>query len=242
MGLAVEVGYLADMLAHDAEGAAEAMADLEAINDALATQGLPTHTEPTEVAVWSADMLSYSGLLALREVAAMLWAGRPIPRDRMIEGDDTQASDTLVSAFLENLAGSAELTLVGRAFRALFRGSEPPARPPFLHLTLHSDHDGYYVPVPLDVPLVPKRVTEDTEHLWPLGSTLGLEADINEMCAALSLPVDMGHDDAALARHLDSPAPDGLLWQAQPCAAHACLVLREACFRSLSTGAAIRFC
>ncbi|MEM7439490.1 MAG: hypothetical protein AAF393_07825 [Pseudomonadota bacterium] len=241
MGLAVEVGYLADMMANDPEGAEWALSDFEALNDALQAKGLPTHDEPATGSVWSADLIGYEGILALRELAAITWAGAQIPRNRLIDGHDTQHSDDLVASFLEHLSGSAQLTLLGRALKSFFKAKEPHKKPPFLHLIMHSSHDGYYVPVPLELPFVPKRVSEETEHLWPLGSTLGLEAELKELSGILSLPVDMTHDDTALQTHLETPDPDGLLWQAQPIAAQACLVLREACQESLKTGAAIRF-
>ena len=52
------------------------------------------------------------------------------------------------------------------------------------------------------------------------------------------------YDDEELHAMINCPdsIPTKALWLAQPIATHACLVLREACNRSLRTGAAIHFC
>lgn len=244
MGLTVEVGHLADMMAHDPAGAEWALADFEAINEALQAKSLTAHEEPAKGEPWSADMFGYASLSALREVAALTWAGLSIPHDRLIDGEETDQSDALVADFLEHLSGSAQLTLLGRALRNFFKAKEPPKKPPFLHLIMHSDHDGYYVPVAFETPIVAKRVTDETEHLWPLGSVFGLEAEVNRLANILELPIEMTHQDKALLAFLEAPATasDAALWQAQPLAAHACALLRDACHQSLTTGAAIRFC
>ncbi len=57
MGLTVEVGHLADMVAHDPEGAAMAGQDYDRINEALADEGLDALNEPTDCEPWSADMI-----------------------------------------------------------------------------------------------------------------------------------------------------------------------------------------
>lgn len=244
MGLSVLVGALADQKAHDPEGMKELLGDFMAIDEALQAKGLSGFEEPSNCAVWDASMIGYSGLHALREVAALIWQGRPIPRDILLDGSQVDASDALVTTFLEHLSGKGQFTLVGQVFRKIFKAKEKPKLPPFVHLSVHSDCDGYYVPVAFETPIVPKRVSADTEHLWPLGSVMRLEAEINDVARHLEIPHGMSHDDAQLAAMIDAPDRTAIsaLWTAQPIAAHACLVLRDACAHSLRTGAAICFC
>lgn len=244
MGLSVEVGYLADMIANDPEGAEFAFVDYELMDEALAEKGLERLEEPTKGEVWSADLLDYAGLNALREVAGYVWKGRDIPRDTLLDGSQTTLCDALVKEFYEHLSGKGNFTLVGKAFRQIFKAKEKPKLPPFVHLTIHSDCDGFYVPVAFETPLVPKRIPSDSEHLWPLGSVMRLEAELNTLSRNLEIPADLHHDDDQLIALIEAPdrTPISALWTAQPIAAHTCLVLREACTRSLRTGAAIHFC
>lgn len=244
MSLSVEVGYLADMVANDAEGVEFAATDFQHIDKALAEKGFDPFNEPTDCEVWSADMLGYAGLHALRELAAMIWKGQGIARDVLLDGSQKQGADDLTKEFFEHLSGRGNFTLVGKAFRQIFKTKEKPKLPPYVHLIVHSDCDGFYVPVPFETPLVPKRVTQDNEHLWPLGSVMRLEAELNQLARHLEIPANLRHADPQLLALIDAPDRTKIAapWSAQPIATHALLVLREACDRSLRTGAAIHFC
>jgi hypothetical protein len=244
MGLALEVGYLADMLENDAEGAEWAAADFAAINQTLLARGFSAHEEPADCLVWSAAFYGYGGLNALREFAGLVWLGQGTGREYLLDGTQTPSADALVAAFLEHVSGMGDLTLVGRALRAFFRAKEKPKLPLFVHLLVHSDCDGYYVPVDFELPAIPKGNVVADEHLWPLGSVLRLEREIADLAGHLQLPAQMTSDDADLQHCLETPnrSLSAAIWQAQPIAAHSCLILREACQRSLASGAAIRFC
>ncbi len=244
MGLSIEVGYLADVVANDPEEAEFAFADYELMDEALAEKGLERLAEPTTGDTWSADFLGYSGLHALREVAGYVWKKRDIPRDILLDGSQKDLSEELVTEFFEHLTGKGNFTLIGKAFRQIFKTKEKPKLPPFVHLSVHSDCDGYYVPVAFEMPIVPKRVSSDSEHLWPLGSVMRLEAELNQLARHLEIPADLRHDDDQLFALIEAPDRTAIsaLWTAQPIATHSCLVLREACAQSLRTGAAIHFC
>ena len=244
MGLTVEVGFLADLIANDPEEAERVFADFGRMDEALAEKGLEHLNEPTKGEVWSADLLGNSGLHALREVAGFVWKGREIPRGILLDGSQTELTEELAKEFFEHLSGKGNFTLIGRAFRQIFKAKEKPKLPPFTHLNIHSDCDGYYVPVAFETPIVPKRVSSDSEQLWPLGSVMRLEAELNQLARHLEIPADLRHDDEQLHTLIETPdrTPVSALWKAQPIAAHTCLVLREACERSLRTGAAIHFC
>lgn len=244
MGLSVEVGYLADVIANDPEEAEFAFVYYELMDEALAEKGLERLDEPTDCDVWSADLLGYSGLHALREAAAYVWKGQSIPRNTLLDGSQTDLSEALVAEFYDHLLGKGNFTLVGKAFRQIFKAKEKPKLPPFVHLIIHSDCDGFYVPVAFETPIVPKRISKDSEHLWPLGSAMRLEAEVNKLARHLEIPADLCHDDTQLIDLIEAPDRTAIsaLWTAQPIATHSCLVLREACERSLRTGAAIHFC
>ncbi len=244
MGLSVEVGFLADLIANDPEAAEFAFVDFERMDEALAEKGLEPLDEPTTGEDWSADLLGYSGLHALREVSGYVWKGRDIPRGILLDGSQTDLSEDLATEFFEHLSGRGNFTLIGKAFRQIFKAKEKPKLPPFTHLNIHSDCDGYYVPVAFETPIVPKRVTSDSEHLWPLGSVMRLEAELAQLARHLEIPADLRHDDEQLHALIDAPDRTQIaaMWTAQPIATHSLLVLREACARSLRTGAAIHFC
>lgn len=244
MGLTVEVGFLADVMANDPEEAEFVFVDLERMDEALREKGLDQWDEPTTGEVWSADLLGYAGLHALREVAGYVWKGREVPRGILLDGSQKELAGELAKEFFEHLSGKGNFTLIGKAFRQIFKTKEKPQLPPFVHLNIHSDCDGYYVPVAFETPIVPKRVTQDSEHLWPLGSVMRLEVELNQLARHLDIPADLRHDDDQLLALFDAPVrtPIAALWTAQPIATHCLLVLREACAQSLRTGAAVHFC
>src|SRR5882724_9138111 len=75
MGLALQVGYLADLIENDPEGAEESLQDFAQVNIVLKKHGLRSHDEPTvqtKGGVFSCDMWGYSGLHYLRRIAAHL--------------------------------------------------------------------------------------------------------------------------------------------------------------------------
>lgn len=123
MGLAIEVGVLAYLVEHDVEGAEWVAEELEKINEALRTAGLPTHAEPRTLPTLksrcSTDSYPYSFLHFLRRVVARrlnnpVWLATPL-----VEGEDP-----------------ADDPIVGRELQAMRS-----------HVICHSDAEGYYVPI-----------------------------------------------------------------------------------------------
>ena len=105
MGLSIQVGYLADAISKDSEEAEIAFSSIKRMDQALAAEGCDRLGEPTDCEVWTVDMIGYSGLHALREVAAMYWKGRSIPRDTLLDGTQRQHADALAKEFFEHLSG-----------------------------------------------------------------------------------------------------------------------------------------
>jgi hypothetical protein len=241
MGLGITVGLLADLVRNDPQHADEARQPFAVIARAMSAVGLPPHVEPEACEVWGADGYGYTGLHALREVAGLVWRGLPIPLGPMLTGKATPNAEALF-----DLAAAACAPARPQSLFARLLGDKPPERPPlppFAHLTLHSDAQGFYVPVDFATPLIPLPFPKGTEHLWPLGSVPRLAAELDRLAQALDLPDPLPDPDAVLETWLEDPPaePARALWQAQPVASHSLILLRQACAHSLRTGAAIAF-
>ena len=144
MGLAVEVGFLVDLLQDDPEGADAFRDDLAAVNRILVASGLPEHREPDEADwdVLSYDMIGYSGLHYLRRIAAHLATRGTLPPP----GDDNSSGDPVLREYYGESGG-----LIRRLFKA--RAATPAGARRFSHLMEHSDAEGYYVPIEFDAVL-----------------------------------------------------------------------------------------
>ncbi|MGB8813126.1 MAG: hypothetical protein WCC57_08065 [Paracoccaceae bacterium] len=237
MGLSVIVGVLSDI--DDPEDQAR-FADLfKATAKAMIAANLPAHVEPTEIECWSAEGYGYSGLHALREVAGLIWQGKPIPRAPLITGKgETPFAEAL---FNQALASCGPLKQPGFIARLFGKPAPVASLPPFSHLSMHSDAEGFYVPVNFETPIIPKVMDQATASIWPLGSTQRLQSEIDHLAAVLEIPDGLTSQDETLWEAIESPVTDQALWQAQPVAAYSAIILREACRASLATGAAITF-
>lgn len=226
MSLTVSVG-----IPRDGKAATRFRDHLAAVNLTLGEAKLDRHEEPEATTGWQAELPGPEALHALGEIAGLLWKNQPIPRDRPIDGKHAPSETTLFEAILPHIFAARRpprRILFGR------RRIIPP--PPFAHLVVHSDSEGLYIPADFPLPLVPIQMPKGTETFWPLGSAKRLKKELAEIEKALGIPDDLMPGDPALARPAD---PAGPLWNAQPFAVYSCLVLREACDRSLATGAAI---
>jgi hypothetical protein len=157
MGVAIEVGALADLLQNDEEGAEDVREWLAHANALLAQAGLPQHEEPEELPELEdrgpTGTMPYSYLHHLRRVAVRyrldpLWKAAPV-------ADGVDPSEDL---------------LVVRAASDL--GS---------HLVAHSDAEGLYVPVDFKTVLV----DEATGNL--LGSSQRLLAELVAVAPCLGI-------------------------------------------------------
>jgi hypothetical protein len=241
MGLGLKVGLLADLDQNDPDSAEAKRHLFAAMAKAMADVGLVPHAEPKDCVIWDADGYRYTGLHALREVAGLVWRGLPIPTDHPLTGTDTPNADALFTTAAAACAPERRQGLFERLLGEK-RTARPPL-PPFAHLVLHSDADGFYVPVDFVQPLIPLPAPAGTELLWPLGSVQRLAAELEVLARALGLPDTLPDPDTLLETWLESPSPGPItaLWQAQPIATHSLIILRKACDHSLRTGAAIAF-
>jgi hypothetical protein len=139
MGLGLEVGYLADLLASGVDGAEGFRESMAQLNCYLASVGLPLHQEPENCEVFSCDMHGYSGLHYLRRIAAYrdLRGMIPPPGGK----NEDVANDAVVEEWYQLAATPPKRP---GFFQRLL--GKVPRIGTFNHLMLHSDAEGYYLP------------------------------------------------------------------------------------------------
>lgn len=231
MGLDLEVGALA-LRAEDTETQQYLRAQFDAVNRHLAAAGLPAHREPASLPseqTVSFKMLGYSGLHYLRRVAVYLAAGQGVPEP----GTTEAPQDSLMEQYYEQAAQPA----AGLLRRWLRR--RPAFQHRFDHLLLHSDAEGYYVPVDFgEVVFAPE--TEVAGSM--IGSSLRLQRECGELAAALGLPRDLDPESDELWQAADAQGQAHTGWQRYGVEAFTCVRLLRAAECSVSSGAAIVFC
>jgi hypothetical protein len=228
VGLDVSVGVIADLRTNDPEGAEHFATYFSAINVALAEAGLPKHVEPTDCECWSAQMFGYSGLHYLRRIAAHMDAGQPLPPP----GDEASSDDPLLAAYFDDVSGRRPGLLQRITQRS------PRFSRTFDHLLVHSDAEGFYLPQDF-----PNVLFADDEAVpgGMLGSVPRLLSELERLAAALAIPDDLHVQSEALWEAADSQGEGDKTWQRYGIESFSCVVLREACRRSLASGAAVVF-
>jgi hypothetical protein len=216
MGLALEVGILADLKKADAEGFAYFKEQFEILNQVLSDAGLGRHIEPEDLdEVFSCGMYGYSGLHYLRRVGAHLALGRPIPPP----GDKEAAKEPVLD----------------RDYSEGFLAGE---RLKYQHLIIHSDAEGFYVPIDFERALI----AADIPLLGGmLGSTQQLRAECKELASVLGVPAGMDAEADEIMKAVETQGQGPEKWQQYAVETFTCLQLIAACDASLRTNAAIVF-
>jgi hypothetical protein len=216
MGLGLEVGILADLKEADEEGYAHFKDQFGVLNQVLSRAGFSAHVEPEELDdVFSCGMYGYSGLHYLRRIGAHLALGRPLPPP----GDKDAADDPVLD----------------RDYWERFCAGE---RVKYQHLIIHSDAEGFYVPVVFERALV---VTDFPLAGGMLGSTQQLHAECRDLAGLLGVPAGIGGESDAVIEALGSQGQGRERWQQYAVETFTCLQLLAACDASLRTRAAITF-
>jgi hypothetical protein len=179
MGLDIYVGYLARINREEGEGAGDWLReDFEAINAALADEGLPLHHEPEELPPLhtrgSYEGFPYSFLHYLRRFYAHVVTNpgqvpEPVAAGEL--GDDPVLEELMEEAF------------------------DTQAAP---HLLFHSDTNGYYVPVDFRPVLMDPQLPGNA-----LGSSYRLLEELRRVAGPLGISLVKGHlhnDEAAKLR------------------------------------------
>ena len=229
MGLALEVGIISDLEENDPEGAEYFAEGLRAANRLLENAGLPTHTERPVNDVWSGEMYGYSGLHYLRRIAAHVDAGLDIPEP----GNDSNIDDPVHEQYFDDFIGKKP-GLMARLFK-----SPQQFRRQFDHLIVHSDAEGFYLPVDFEQVLI------DNEQSVPggmLGSSHRLLAELDSLAKVLQIPDDLTSQSDALWDAADSQGSGDATWQQYGIESFSCVMLREGCRKSIDYGAALVFC
>ena len=227
MGLAIEVGYLADVL-EDEEGAADFREQLSKLNVCLKACGLNEHVEPQTCPVFSAEMYGYSGIHYLRRIAAHLDLRGKLPAP----GADNAAKDPVLAEYCA-LFDKPKQSLFGRLF-----GRKQNSRH-FDHLIYHSDAEGYYVPQRFTEVLFTPETMDIPGGM--IGSSQQLLQETSQLAQALQLPLDLDPESQAVWDASDSQGKGDTLWQRYGVESFTCLRLHRAAKLSVSNSALIVF-
>jgi hypothetical protein len=223
MGLNVVVGALIDL--HDPEGVDNLRAEFAAVNEALHEAGLPEHDEP-ERADWDPvdfDMWGHGGLHYLRRAAAHLDREGELPEPGTTESVD---NDPVMERYYDRATS---------ALRGLLQAFGPKKKGRFDHLMLHSDAEGFYVPITFGDVLVSEKVAGDL-----IGSSQALLDELTRVARALGLPPDLDPaSDEAFEAAENQGSGEG--WKAYGVEWLTCLQLLAAARASVERQAAIVF-
>ncbi len=222
MGLALEVGILADLKEADEEGYEYFREQFALLNELLTENQLPAHAEPQEMPIFSCDMYGYSGLHYLRRIAAHLLVNRSIPAPCK----NRPNTDPVMIACYDEIA--------------TMQDARSPDRKRFDHLLCHSDAEGFYLPLEFD------EVLFDFNNRGlagiQVGSSSKLLAECTTLANALELPINLDFKDDIFNYAAVENQGRGSGWQRYGIECYACIRLIHAARHSLKYGAAIVFC
>ncbi|NOZ21698.1 MAG: hypothetical protein GXP25_11510 [Planctomycetes bacterium] len=232
MRLAIKVGILADLKSNDSEGYEYYRDQFETINHALATAGLPLHHEPegNPASVWGCD-LPRAAVHGLRRIAAYEAFEYDIPAQGYVEG----SRHPVVVDYYREIEG----TPLVRLKRLLFRTRRGTLR--FQHLMVHSDGEGYYLPLKFEEVIRPDPALRIAGGR--VGSSPVLLEECTELADLLEVPEDLAPDSEELWQAVERPDQNegGCRWRRYALESLACVCIMEACRVSIASGAAIVF-
>ena len=220
MGLALEVGILADLKANDEDGYQYFRHQFALLNTLLAANHLPAHEEPEDVPVFGCDMYGYSGLHYLRRIAAHLLISGVVPNPCL----DQPTHDSIYSKCYDNIA--------------TMQDARSPMEKRFDHLLRHSDNQGFYLPIKFDEVLVDSDET-GIEGV-AVGSSITLERECTMLAHALNLPTEMDPADT-FSDDIFETQGQGTGWEKYGIESSTCILLLNAARHSIMTGAALVF-
>ena len=233
MSLDITVGILAE-LEPDGESWAYFMSEFDKINRLLCLHGLPEHHEPPRLPKerpgWGWNMF-YSSIHHLRRFAAHVYACNALPEP--IQEDASQ--DAVLRRYPERFRSCRPEGWLGKL---LWRRSGGFSAGRFDHLILHSDGDGYYIPVPFAEVILDDQRLDLTGQM--LGSSQALMAECERLADLLKLSLELDPDSEEVWAACDSPGGD-TLWKEYGVESFVCLTLYHACRKSIEAGAAIVF-
>lgn len=230
MGLAIEVGFLADLKQNDLEGYQVFKDQFSLISSCLDELGLPEHVEPENCEVWSCEMYGYSGLHYLRRLAAYIDAGNKLPPP----GDSSASKDPVLRQYYR-LADKVEYGLFGNLRKKLGR-----VHLGFNHLIMHSDCDGYYLPIEFENVIRPEKSQDIFGEF--IGSSHKLLSECKQLAFLLQIPEKFDENSEELFIAADYQGEGDSLWEKFGVEAFTCVRLMRACEKSIENKAAIVYC
>jgi hypothetical protein len=215
VGLHVEYGYLASYR-DDPDAVERFQRHLAAVNTVLRAEGLPEHTEPTEIARHTyrcgLDSIAWSWLHCLRRVHALYLQNGDNPQWRPEPASEDYPGPEVHPAVANELWD----------FRS--------------HLIVHSDESGWYVPIDFKYTLYGDGTTEPPGRI--LGSSTRLLDELQSIAPWLGIPLgpDGDLDDVGVA-DLNTIDEDNPWWRERIAWFH----LFEATRLSVALGTAVVF-
>jgi hypothetical protein len=229
MGLALEVGILADLRENDSEGYEHYLNQFNVLNKYLKRIGLPTHHEPDDWEVWSCDLYGYSGLHYLRRIAAHIDLQGSLP----LPGNNDWSKDVTLQNYYKKFDSK------DTSFFARLMPASSKFQFGFNHLILHSDAEGFYLPIEFEKVLFPDSELGIAGGM--IGSTIKLLQECERLATTLEIPPNIDEKPDELWEAADSQGESTLKWQKYGVESFTCVRLMTACKKSIETGAAIIF-
>lgn len=236
MGLTVAVGLYAQNIADGEDDLLDE--PFELLNLVLAEHGQPPHFEPKVIAhdaYFEAQMWGYGGLHALRRVAAHLVLNGRLPS---AVGYSEYTKDAAYIQF-SNQHDQYARNPLSPGFFGLFR--KPLPAPPFQHLMMHSDAEGFYIPRDFGNVIVDWTQPERPGLGMMIGSSIKLLEECDLLAEHLELPANLEIESDEFLELMESPRSTGKPWQILAIETHGLVNLRQAARVSIETGAAIEF-
>lgn len=210
MGLTIGVGFLSREARDNVEEVEVFKEVYHSLNEVLAEAGIPPHHEPLDIsesASFDAQMLGYTGLHAIRRLAAYyVCEGRlppPGPFDRYAEDPVTEL---LYQKLQKDLAPKSDNFLPSLL-------SSEQAAPSFQHLMLHSDCEGFYLPTDFEHVIFDNAEPQREGIGGMIGSAPRLLKECLVLAQLINLPLDLDIESEEMWEAADDPPSEGELWQ-----------------------------
>ncbi|MFK7932938.1 MAG: hypothetical protein AB8G22_05470 [Saprospiraceae bacterium] len=231
MGLALQTGILSTLHNNDLDQFLLYQKEIKAAASYLQRKGV-THqfTEPTDLSTdrqWTTDMYGYSGLHYLRRLAAHVNSHKSLPSP----GDWQASSDPVLIQYFENYFSGDTSTLLKQVLtrKRVF---------PFEHLIIHSDTDGFYLPIDFQRVIV----TENSDLSGGfIGSSYRLLEELRELAKWLELDLNREITDIDLYDAAESQGEGTEKWARYGVESFTCLKLYHGCLESVENRCALVF-
>ncbi len=227
MGLDLLVGVLSQP-SEDDEAEDLIRVQLKGVNALLARAGLGKHEEPERCEVWSVQAGSYSWLHYLRRIAAHLELHGRLPEP----GGPESSNDPVANQYYDLSVGAV------RGWRRML-GKGKPRRQSFDHLMIHSDAEGFYVPMEFEAVLLGDEQRDVLGGM--LGSSHQLLRECERLREALEIPETLTPEDDELWEAAESQG-EGSGWRRYGVESFSCVALLHGARQSIEQRALLLFC